>query len=239
MITARPIRFTADLPAWRELLGAVGATIVSDADGWTVYAVGSGRLALHAASEEWPSGLTTLGFEVTDLDTWAASAQGAGAPVVVGETAHGRAGTVTAGDGTTFTVDPAEDAPDGAPADPALAVLPIWYTPQSEEARRILGTLDIPERITGDNGVWTDLTCDGGGLVAVHRADTVGVELGFEYAGDVETLIPLLEGAGLETALIDESHNRTLRIPDPDRPGTEIWVNEEQRDLYGYRVVQG
>ncbi|GAA1157650.1 hypothetical protein [Ornithinicoccus hortensis] len=239
MITARPIRFTDDLPAWRELLGAVGATTVSDADGWTVYAVGSGRLALHAASEEWPNGLTTLGFEVDDLDAWAASAAEAGAPVVVGEAAHGRAGTVTAGDGTTFTVDPAETARDEAPADPALMVLPIWYTPQSEEARRILGTLGIRERITGDNGVWTDLTCDGGGLVAVHRADTVGVELGFEYAGDIEALIPLVERSGRTPALIDESHNRTLRIPDPDRPDRDLWVNEEQRDLYGYRVVGG
>lgn len=239
MITARPIRFTADLPAWRELLGALGATLLTDTDGWTVYAVGSGRLALHAASEARPSGLTILGFEVTDLDAWAAAATQAGAPMVIEETEHGTAGTVTAGDGTTFTLDPATPAEEDAPTGSSLLVLPIWYTHDTEAARSVIEALGARTRIAGDNGVWIDFTCAGGGLVAVHRADTVGVELGFEFAGDVESLIPAVQQTGATATLIDESHNRTLRITDPDLPGRELWVNEEQTDLYGYRVVQG
>lgn len=251
MICARPIRFTADLAAHRRYLDALGATRVTTAPGWEVYALGSGRLALHEASEHQPPG-DVLAFGVADLDEWARRAGDAGLPFEVGQTDHGIAATVRAPDGTTFTVDPAPVAAQPAPTEPAptesaptesalavsaLAVLPIWYTSadQVEGSREIVRGLGAVQRVTADSGVWTDFTCPAGGLVAVHASDDgPDVELGFEFDGDVESLIPALKAAGIEPVLIDETYSRTLQIPDPDREGRMLWINEKQQDLYGY-----
>lgn len=241
MICARPIRFTADLAAHRRYLDALGATRVTTAPGWEVFAVGSGRLALHAASEQQPSGDTILAWEVPDLDAWAERARAAGVPFEIGMTDHGIAATVTAPDGTTFTVDPAAEPEQPAPVDSAFAVLPIWYTSADDvdAARTVVAGLGAVQRVTADSDVWTDFTCPGGGLAAVHATDGErGVELAFEFDGDVETLIPRLTAAGTEPLLIDETYSRTLQLPDPDRPGSMLWINEKQHDLYGYRSAE-
>lgn len=242
MICARPIRFTSDFAAHRHFLTAVGATRVTTAPGWEVYALGSGRLALHEASDQQPSGVTTLAWEVSDLDAWAEQAGPAGVPFEIGQTDHGVAATVTAPDGTTFTVDPAADAEQPPPADPAFAVLPIWYTPSAEVegARQVVTGLGGIQRVTADSDVWTDFVCPAGGLVAVHASDDgPDVELGFEFDGDVESLVPALEAAGLAPVLIDETYSRTLQLPDPDREGAMLWINEKMQDLYGYRSEEG
>lgn len=237
MITARPIRFTDHLDHHQRVLDAVGARVLVEAPGWFVYALGSGRLALHQANERQPSGMTTLAFEVPDLEAWSAATRERGLEHRVGETDHGTAGIVTAPDGTGFTVDPVDHLlPAGDPA-PGLAVLPIWYTPDTDSALEVLTGVGAERRLSGDDGIWHDLTCPGGGLVAVHHDENVGVDLAYEYDGDVEDLGTLLHAAGIEATLIDESYARTLRLPDPDRPGREIWVNEAQRDLYGYRKL--
>ncbi|MCK0112881.1 hypothetical protein MWU75_12095 [Ornithinimicrobium sp. F0845] len=234
-LAARPIRFTADTAAHRRWLETLGATVVTDAPGWTVLAIGSGRLALHAASEDRPAGLTTLGWEVADLDAWHARTR-ATVPGTLGEAPHGRAVTVTAPDGTTFTVDPVAAPEQPAPADPALSVLPIWVTQDVDGARDILRGMGAQGRLVADSNVWTDYTLPGGGMVAVHDTDgEPEVELAFEFDGDVETLIPALREVGVEALLIDETYGRTLQVPDLDNPGRTIWINEAQRDLYGYR----
>lgn len=237
MICARPIRFTADLDAHRAYLEALGATRVTTAPGWEVYALGSGRLALHAASPDQPPG-DALAWETGDLDGWAEQARAAGLAFEVGETDHGIAATVTATDGTTFTVDPAAEAEQPAPADARLSVLPIWYTSEAESARAVLRGLGAIQRVRADSDVWTDFRCPAGGLAAVHASDEVGVELGFEFDGDVETLIPVLARVGVEAVLIDETYSRTLQLPDPDRPGRMLWINEKQQDLYGYSSTE-
>lgn len=234
MITARPIRFTADIPAHQRTLEALGATLLTEAPGWLVYAVGSGRLALHQANDQQPAGMTTLAFEVDDLEAWSREATARGLEHEVGMTDHGVAGIVRAGDGTAYTVDPAlagEAPPTG------LSVLPIWYTEEVEAAWAILEGTGARKRIAGDDGGWVDFGCAGGGLVAVHRDAGVRVELALEYDGDVEALTEPLASAGIGAAVIDESYSRTLRLPDPDHPGREIWVNQKQTDLYGYSVV--
>lgn len=241
MICARPIRFTSDLAAHRRYLDALGASVVTTAPGWEVFALGAGRLALHAASDQQPSGRTALAWEVADLDRWAEQARSAGLPFEIGMTGHGIAATVTAPDGTTFTVDPAAEALQPAPAETACAVLPIWYTPAAEVAgaRQVVTGLGGLQRITADSDVWTDFVCPAGGLVAVHASDDgPDVELGFEFDGDVESLIPALGAAGIEAMLIDETYSRTLQIPDPDREGRMLWINEKQQDLYGYSSSQ-
>lgn len=243
MITARPIRFTSDIAAHRRILEALGATRVTESDGWIGYAVGSGRLALHdAAGSDRSSGTTVLGWEVDDLDAWAQRAGAAGVSVTVGETDHGLAATVIAPDGTTFTVDPAAEALTPPPADRRVSVLPIWVTDQVQAARDVLLGIGAVARLVADSEVWSDFSCDGGGLAAVHRAEqgaepAADVELAFEYDGDVEELVPVLQAAGVAAILIDETYSRTLQVANPDRQGSTIWINQRQADLYGYRNV--
>ncbi len=241
MIAARPIRFTHVMEAHRTYVEALGGRRVTSAPGWEVWALGSGRLALHAASDEQPAGQDTLAWEVPDLDAWVNEARQRGLACQVGQTPHGLAATVTAPDGTSFTVDPSSGPTTEPVTRDSLAVLPIWYTTQAhvDGARQVLRGLGAVQRITADSDVWTDFRCPGGGLVAVHATDEeTGVELGFEYAGDVEELITPLHQVGVEALLIDETYSRTLQIPDPDRPGSMVWINEKMQDLYGYRVEQ-
>ncbi|MGO0575907.1 hypothetical protein [Ornithinimicrobium panacihumi] len=238
-LTARPIRFTADIPAWQRILETLGGVLISEHPGWLVYQLGSGRVALHASNPDQPAGRTTLPLETsTPVEQAVRIAAAAGAPIELSEQDHGTAGLVTAADGTTFTLDSPTEAPEDTPAaEPRLSVVGIWYTTTPAEARRVLTSLGARPRLIADDGVWTDLTCDGGGLMATHAADSVGAELAFEWAGNVEEAKALLDAAGIGSALIDETYSRTLQIVDPDGV-KEIWINERQSDLYGYTLAE-
>ena len=74
-LSVRPIRFTDDVPAWRTVLKALGAVLLSEDDGWLVYQLGAGRLALHTAagSSETPGTTRTITFCRPPEPTWAAS----------------------------------------------------------------------------------------------------------------------------------------------------------------------
>lgn len=302
--TPRPIRFTADIPAWRTLLETLGSTLISEHPGWLVYQLGGGRVALHAASEKQPAGSTALAVETpAELSKAIDAAAARGVPITLEESEHGPAGHVRATDGTFVWLDsptPVEVAPQGAghpeddessdaagdgSSDPAhdrsgdaagdgssitarnrsgdasgdgssttagdqsgdasgqaarssLSVLPIWYGPDIGLIRGVLEGLGARPRIVGDAGTWTDLTFEGGGLSAVHAAEQPGVELSFEWDGDVEEAQQLLEAVGIDCLLIDETYSRTLQIADPDG-GKRVWINERQTDLYGYRDASG
>lgn len=238
-LTARPIRFTADIPAWQRILEALGGVPISEHPGWLVYQLGSGRVALHASSDEQPAGSTTLPLETsTPVEEAVQIASAAGVPIELSQEGHGLAGRVRAEDGTTFTLDAPTPAPeDAAEADPRLAVMGIWYTPSPGAASQLLTDLGARPRLVSDSGTWTDLSCEGGGLLAAHAADSVGAELAFEWAGNVEEAQALLDAAGIESALIDETYSRTLQVADPDGV-KEIWINERQTDLYGYTLAE-
>lgn len=259
MILTRPVRFTASMAAHRRLFEVLGAQCLSDHGDWVVYGFDHGRIALHTADETYPVGLTTLGFETNDLDACAAAAASAtppGVSIAVEDAPHGRAVVVRSPDGMTLTVDPLtpqptrSDAPvvasQPAPVNAPLSVAPLWFTAQASTATRTLAALGARPRIESDGGGWTDLRTDCG-LVAVHAsgsADTAPegpsapaawASLGFEFAGDLDDLIEPLHQAAIEATIIDESYGRSLRLPDPDLPAGQIWINEAQRDLYGYR----
>ena len=233
-LTAQPIRFTADIPAWQRLLEALGARLLLERPGWLVYAVGSGRVALHQASDAQPPG-TALAFSTTTpVPEAVAAAAAAGVPITVGHPDHGEAGVVSAPDGTTFTLDaPTPVEEDGPPADRRLVSLPIWYARDTATARGILEGIGARPRLVADDGTWTDLACDGGGLAAVHHADAPALELAFEWDADVEEALALLTEAGVRAALIDETYSRTVQVADPDGI-KEVWINERQSDHYGY-----
>lgn len=237
-LTARPIRFTDDLPAWQRLLGTLGARLIVERPGWLVYAVGSGRVALHQASDHQPPG-AALAFETTTLIPEAvAEAAAAGVPITLGHPDHGEAGMVEASDGIRFTLDsptPVETV-DQEP-DPRLVSLPIWYGPDTAMVRQVLQGLGARPHIVGDDEEWVSLSCEGGGLVAAHGAERPAVELAFEWDGDVEEALALLTAAGIDADLIDETYARTLQVADPDGIKT-IWINERQTDFYGYRAAR-
>lgn len=243
---ARPIRFTADLPAWQHILTTFGATLLHEAPGWLVYQLGSGRLALHrgGGDEGERAGDTTVCVETpAPLEQAVQEAKALGVPIELQETGHGRAGVVRAADGTLVTLDretPASLAPAEAGAtEPRLSVLPIWYAEDVTVPRTVMEGLGAVPELVGDDGTWTELTFPGGGRLGVHRdASGSGVELGFWWDGDVEDALRLLTDAGVEAVLIDETYSRTVQLADPDG-GKEIWINERQTDLYGYTLATG
>ncbi|MDO5677241.1 MAG: hypothetical protein Q4G35_07005 [Propionibacteriaceae bacterium] len=232
-LISRPIRFTNEVDAWRRILDALGGALLTDDHGWVVYQLGSGRLALHAASEEDPAGSSMLCFETEQsLGDVASAASGAGAPVEVRELDHGI--SVEVNGVFHATVDQATPG-DAVASQPELSVLGIWYGADTAGARTLLEQLGLKARVVADNGAWTDFSCDGGGLMAVHSGATPGTELGLEWNGDVEDALALLKSAGIDAELIDETYGRTVHIPDPDG-GRSIWLSEVQTDLYGYTL---
>lgn len=242
---ARPIRFTAHLPAFRDLLTALGGTTVVEDDGWVVIALDSGRVALHAASDEKPSGTTALGFEVVDLDAFVAAAAAAGVDVRIQHRGEGRYAVVRAGDGLVFTVEDGpdvtvEDGPDDAATSRAaagLSIMPLWYSTDADNARAVIGGIGAQPRMRSDSGIWADFTCDAGGLVAVHADTVTSAALSFEYDGDLDTLADQLRAHDVDARIIDENYSRVLLVPDPDG-GSDLWINRRQQDHYGYTTAR-
>lgn len=234
--TPRPIRFTGDIPAWQRILETLGGALLDEHPGWLVYQLGGGRVALHAASEEQPAGRTVLTVEdPTPLAKAVDAAAARGVPVTLEDSDHGPAGHVRPTDGTFLWLD--QPTPGEAQATRTeLSTLQIWYGPDAGMIRGVLEGLGAQPRLVGDNGTWTDFTYAGGGLAAAHAAEETGTELAFEWAGDVEEAKALLDAAGIDSVLIDETYSRTLQVADPDG-GKRVWINERQTDLYGYTAA--
>ena len=150
--TARPIRFTADLPAWRSVLEALGGVLIHEATGWVVYQLGSGRVALHRGDgdEGEGPGVSTFCVETPEpLEEAVARVRAAGVPIDLEETGHGTAGVVRAADGTLVTLD-APTPGEGVAPEPRLAVLPIWYAADVSLPRAVLESLGLPTRYRPD-----------------------------------------------------------------------------------------
>jgi hypothetical protein len=239
-LSVRPVRFTDDLPAWRRVLAALGAVPLSEDEGWSVYQLGAGRLALHpaAGSSEAP-GTTLLGLETSEpLEEAVAAAAREGVPIELGDTDHGRAGIVTASDGTRLVLDPSAPNPRALEASqPGLAVMPVWHTPAGRVALDVLDGLGMRRRVTLEDGTWADLTARSGGLHGVHPMSSVRTELAFELNGNVDTLLESLTVAGVRAQVHDEDPGRVLRFADPDG-GETLRVLERQPDLYSYALSE-
>jgi hypothetical protein len=240
-LTVRPITFTTVPDAWLAVLHALGGKSLVDDDDWHVVAFASGRVAVHAVRQGDPlAGTQVLGFETDDVDAVAAAT---GRPVDVDADGPGIA--VTGADGLSFRIHaatPDEDVATGA-AQPTTAqptaVLPLWYSPDVADAVATLERLGLRRRIASDAGTWVDLAAPDGGLVAAHRAERSSVQISFEHP-DVRALAVALEAAGVGSTVVDENYGFSLRVPNPDAAigahstGSEIFVNQTQRDLYGY-----
>nr|WP_108870431.1 hypothetical protein [Tessaracoccus timonensis] len=229
MTTVRPILYTEHPEQWLKIMTALGGEALVDQDGWALVQLDHGRVAFHSPMEDYPKGQVDLCLEVEDLDEWAEACG-----TTVEDQPFGRAAKVSTDDGMRLAAH-APSAGSNHHDDGPLSVMPIWVTPDVEQARKTLKTAGLRERIASDSGAWVDFQADSG-LVAIHgasestRANTV---LGFEYDGDVNDLVAPLKEVGADPVVIDETFGRTLQFADPDG-GERIWINQTQTDLYGY-----
>ncbi|TDE90876.1 hypothetical protein EXU48_17400 [Occultella glacieicola] len=243
-LRVRPIRYTAHPAPWVALVTALGAEQVLDEGDWQLFALAGGGVAIHAMPDGDPSvGSTQLRFVVADLDAAlraaAAALDGLGLSPSVTTEDFGRYATIAAADGQHVYLDENSDL-TGRTALAAAApaeVLPLWYTGDVPGGVRALTALGLEERIRSDSGEWVDLRAPGGGLFAVHGAGSVGAVLSFEHP-DVRALAERVNDAGIVADVVDENYGLSLQIANPDSPDdlrTRIWVNQTQKDLYGYR----
>ena len=162
---------------------------------------------------------------------------------------HGPSCRITAADGFSFLADPATPASDGswggsADADPALAVVGVWFSEDAVAAARTLRDIGaVPRPVPGSGAVGNvDTTTDtdtaesetftakNGGVLMLGTSTAGGqAGLGFEYAGDVNALRERLGEAGHEAAVIEESAIPTLHVATPDADGVAVrpplWIS--------------
>jgi hypothetical protein len=230
-ITVQQIQYTTDPPAWHALARGLGLQPLPGGDDvWSEFA-GDGVLAVHrvdTVAEErteivllTDSAVALDDLEHTLVDTGATVRRTVlddiGPLLVVDDPLPMSATTSTSATGSTSS---------------PLTVMPIWYGADLTAQAGVAEAVGLRRRLTSDSGVWIDFTAAGGGALALHRADQHGVELSFEYSGDLDALATRLTEAGFEPRIIDEAYNRTLRVARPDGP--DLWVNGVQQDLYGY-----
>ncbi|MFT0847054.1 hypothetical protein VR010_04775 [Actinomycetaceae bacterium L2_0104] len=224
----RPIRFTNKPEEHVRICQALGGRLYGRSDApWVIVAFGQGRVAFHVPHGENAPGSVKLGFEVPDVVAWAAETG-----FEVTEARQGPSVAIAAGDGQTAMVDNATPGVDDVEGS-SLAVAPLWYTPDVPGAQKVLEGLGGALDITSNSGTWADYRFDSG-RVAAHIGERVGAELSFYFDGDIEALRERVEAAGISARIIDEGYGRSLRIADPDAPDEDIFINEQQSDLYGY-----
>ena len=250
MLRVRPIHFTSRLDEWERLLTSLGLVKAVDEPTWREFDAGSGRLALHfvepGSSED---GTTSLGVEVGDLKEFArrtkeagaaASTAGGGTTAELIEADHGPSCRITAADGFSFLADPATRASDGSwggspEADTGLAVVGVWFAEDAVAAAQTLRNIGArPRPVPGSGGADTaeseSFAAKNGGILMVGTGAGAGsAGLGFEYAGDLDTLRERLEEAGHEAAVLEEALIPTLHVANPDADGTAahppLWIS--------------
>lgn len=236
MLRVTPIQFTDHIESWTVLLEALGLVHAVKSDDWHEFDSASGRVRLHATDADHPSGTTLLSFEVGELDEFTRRTREAGTAVVMTEEGHGSTATITGPDGLSFSVTAQAERQEPAAVDPALKVLVLWMTPESEGPAGTLRDIGARPQIASDSGGWIQFRAKNGGLVATHSGTRAFATLSFQYDGDAQVLLARLRSAGLHASLIDESHGRTVLVANPD-DGEPIWINEAQQDLYGYHRI--
>ena len=228
MLRVRPIHFTSRLDAWERLLTGLGMVKTVDDGGWQEFDAGSGRLALHRADTgtgepgSGPVGRTAFGVEVGDLDefarrTNAAAAEDGSSPAELVRAEHGETCRITGGDGFSFYADKAAPGAQRADADPGLAVVAVWFTPDAAAAAQTLRNMGAQLRPSPDDDETADFTAKNGGVLMVRPASGAPrCGLGFEYTGDLSALRDRLTAAGHRVKVTEEAFGRSLHLASPD-----------------------
>jgi hypothetical protein len=262
MLRVRPIHYTSRMDQWGQLLSALGMVRTVDDGDWQEFDAGSGRLALHRVAASGPGaeagahgsapdgtvpdsgsldGKTDFGVEVGDLAEFARRTNLAGVedgttPAELVSARHGHACRITGEDGFGFFADKAAHGAQCADADPALAVVEVWFTPDAAAAAQTLRNMGARLRPTADDDETADFTAKNGGVLMVRPASGAARSgLGFEYTGDLAALRDRLTAAGHRVSLTEEAFGRTLHVanPDaadlPDNPnGGMLWVSQKR-----------
>jgi hypothetical protein len=241
MLRVRPLHFTSAIESWDRLLTTLGLVLTEGDGGFRVFDAGSGRLALHDVPEgAEEDGTTAFAVEVGDLAEFARrtnlSAQDDGtSPAEIITADHGEACRITAPDGFTFLADHAAHMAQCADADPALAVVGVWFTEDTAAAARTLQHIGARPRPVPDADETADFTAKNGGVLLVRpAAGPPRPGLGFEYDGGLEPLRARLAAAGFEATITEAAFGSTLHVPNPDaRPGAAhvpaaVWISEHR-----------
>jgi hypothetical protein len=200
MLRVRPIQFTSDVAGWKHLLVTLGLVCVEDRGDWAEFDAGSGRVALHRASPGSPDdGTTVFGVEVGDLAEFARRTVADGTRADLFDADHGQAVRITAQDGFTFLADKASSRTASPEADPGLAVVGTWLTPDVPGAAQELRNIGArPRHVSAD---FADFSAKNGGILLVQESpETAAGGPAFEYDGDLAALETRLTAAGLAAA---------------------------------------
>lgn len=254
MLRVRPIHYTSRMDQWEGLLSALGMVRTVDDGNWQEFDAGSGRLALHrvaagaagadagdgAGAGMVLDGKTDFGVEVGDLAEFARRTNLAGAedgttPAELVNARHGDTCRITGGDGFGFFADKAAHGAQCADADPALAVVEVWFTPDAAAAEQTLRNMGARLRPAPDDDETADFTAKNGGVLMVRPASGAArTGLGFEYTGDLAGLRDRLAAAGHRVSLTEEAFGRTLHVANPDAAdlpenphGAMLWISQK------------
>jgi hypothetical protein len=229
MLRVRPVHFTSRQDVWEELLTALGMVKTVDEGPWQEFDSGAGRLALHLVEAgAADDGNTALGVEVGDLAEFgrrtnlaAAESGTTTADIIAAD--HGESCRISCTDGFSFLADKAAHGAQCADADPALAVVGVWFTPDPGAATATLQDIGARFRPVPDADETADFTAKNGGVLMVRPASgRPRSGLGFEYEGDLRTVRDRLTAAGIAVSETEEAFARTLHVANPDavgRPG--------------------
>jgi hypothetical protein len=242
MLRVRPIHFTSRMDQWERLLSDLGLVKTKDDAGWREFDAGSGRLALHpSAAGSAADGTTAFGVEVGDLAEFArrtneAGAASGSAPAELIRAEHGESCRITGEDGFTFLADKAARGASSADADPALAVVEVWFTEETGAAADTLRSIGARFRPEPEEYETADFTAKNGGVLMVRPgAGPARSGLGFEYDGDLDILRDRLTAAGHEVRMTEEAYVRALHVANPDASGLpagthpDVWVSTPPR----------
>ena len=254
MLRVRPIHYTSRMDQWEGLLSALGMVRTVDDGDWQEFDAGSGRLALHrvaagaagadagdgAGAGMVLDGKTDFGVEVGDLAEFARRTNLAGAedgttPAELVSARHGDTCRITGEDGFGFFADKAAHGAQCADADPALAVVEVWFTPDAAAAAQTLRNVGARLRPAPDDDETADFTAKNGGVLMVRPASGAArTGLGFEYTGDLAGLRDRLAAAGHRVSLTEEAFGRTLHVANPDAAdlpenpnGAMLWISQK------------
>jgi hypothetical protein len=200
MLRVRPIQFTSDVAAWKHLLTMLGLVCIEDHGDWVDFDAGSGRVALHRTATDSPDdGTTVFGVEVGDLAEFARRTVADGTRAELFDADHGQAVRITARDGFTFLADKASSRTTSPEADPDLAVVGTWLTPDVPGAGQELRNIGARSRHV--SAKFADFSTKNGGILLVRESsEPAGGGLSFEYDGDLAALEARLAAAGLSAA---------------------------------------
>lgn len=259
MLRVRPVLHTPHKAEWAELLSALGLeriggfgsaagnALALGTDAGDCFAAGAGRVLVCEAE----SFGVELGFEVRDVQKFAAWTIGDGTPVHLREESpeHGSVvvAHLVAPDGVQFAarpVDPdviagtpgvarqetaAEESPEtGASLAAALSVSVHWRTPDVPGVCATLENIGAKATDPTAEGAVAGYRAKHGGFIDVFEHPLPRIDLTFEYTGSVGMLEERLSIAGCEVLTLEIKGESTLYIQDPE--GTRVRVNCTFRD---------